>query len=104
VTVAPQCQQFSGYKRLLALLMELKLVAQNISKRYIQYLSESQTCCQSKIDIKNDFKDIRANIIRKGACKYRALKVLVFLRGIFTILNFFFKTKKCLYNSFFIKG
>jgi hypothetical protein len=85
-------QQFSGYKRLLALLMELKLVAQNISKRYIQYLSESQICCQSKIDIKSDFKDICANIIRKGACKYRALKV--FLRGIFTILN--------LYNSFFL--
>jgi hypothetical protein len=61
VTVAPQCEQFSGYKRLLALLMELKLVAQNISKRYIQYLSESQTCCQSKIDIQNDFKDIRAH-------------------------------------------
>jgi hypothetical protein len=31
-------QQFSGYKRLLALLMELMLVVQNISKRYIQYL------------------------------------------------------------------
>jgi hypothetical protein len=31
-------QQFSGYKRLLALLMDLKLVPQNISKRYIQYL------------------------------------------------------------------
>jgi hypothetical protein len=51
--------------------------------------------------IKNDFKDIRTNFIRKGARKYRALKV--FLRGIFTILNFFFKTKKCLYNSFFYK-
>ena len=61
--------------------MELKLVAQNISKRYIQYLlianlgffSVSQTSCQRKIDIKNDLKDIRANIIRKGARKYRAL-------------------------------
>jgi hypothetical protein len=80
VTVAPQCQ-FSGYKRLLALLMELMLVAHNISKRYIQYLwianlgffPVSQTCCQSKIDIKNDLKDIRANIIRIGARKYRAL-------------------------------
>jgi len=63
----------------------------------------SQTCCQSKIDIKNDLKDIRANIIRKGVRKYRALKV--FLRGIFTILNFFFKTKKnaCII-LFFVKG
>jgi hypothetical protein len=92
-------QQFSGYKRLLALLMDLKLVLQNISKRYIKYLyianleffSVSQTCCQSKIDIKNDLKDIRANIIRTGVRKYRALNV--FLRGIFTILYFFFKTK-----------
>ena len=39
-------------------------------------------------------KDIRANIIRKEPHKYRALKV--FLRCIFTILNFFFKTKKIL--------
>jgi hypothetical protein len=68
----------------------------------LEFFSVSQTCCQSKIDIKNDLKDIRANIIRKGASTYLALKV--FLRGIFTILNFFFKTKKCLYNSFFIKG
>jgi hypothetical protein len=35
------------------------------------------------LEIKNDLKDIRANIIRKGARKYCALKV--FLRGIFTI-------------------
>jgi hypothetical protein len=68
----------------------------------LEFFSVSQTCCQSKIDIKNDLKDIRANIIRKGARTYLALKV--FLRGIFTILNFFLKTKKCLYNSFFIKG
>jgi hypothetical protein len=92
-------QQFSGYKRLLALLMDLKLVPQNFSKRDKQYLyisnleffSVSQTCCQSKIDIKSDLKDIGADIIRTGVRKYRALKV--FLRGIFTILSFFFKTK-----------
>ena len=42
---------------------------------------------KAKIDIKNDLKDIRANIIRKEPRKYRALKI--FLRDIFTILNFF---------------
>jgi hypothetical protein len=43
---------------------------------------------KAKFDIKNDLKDIRANIIRKEPRKYRALKI--FLRDIFTILNFFY--------------
>jgi hypothetical protein len=30
---------------------------------------------KAKIDIKNDLKDIRANIIRKEPRKYRALKI-----------------------------
>jgi hypothetical protein len=37
--------------------------------------------------MKNDLIDILANIIPKEPRKYRALKV--FLRNIFTILNFF---------------
>ena len=43
---------------------------------------------KAKFDIKNDLKDIRVNIIRKEPRKYRALKI--FLRDIFTILNFFY--------------
>ena len=43
---------------------------------------------KAKFNIKNDLKDIRANIIRKEPRKYRALKI--FLRDIFTILNFFY--------------
>jgi uncharacterized protein (UPF0305 family) len=63
--------------------------ATSISERSIRRIGKEQYDSQSKIDIKNDLKDIRANIIRTGVRKYRALKV--FLRGIFTILNFFFK-------------
>jgi hypothetical protein len=42
---------------------------------------------KAKFDIKNDLIDILANIILKEPRKYRALNV--FLRDIFTILNFF---------------
>jgi hypothetical protein len=51
-----------------------------------------------KFDIKNDLKDILANIIPKEPRKYRALKV--FLRDIFTILNFFLMLQSNLVGLF----
>ena len=53
----------------------LLMQMESSSKQPTIWIFFSVSLVKAKIDIKNDLKDIRANIIRKEPRKYRALKI-----------------------------